>query len=65
VGLKVELALAGGLKVIPCFGEMKEQRESGKYMETIIAQLEPIVAAVPKVRAVQFIICWFVCVDIC
>lgn len=48
VGVKVDLALTGGLKVIPCFGESKEQRESGKYMDTIIAQLEPIVAAVPK-----------------
>ena len=37
---KVELALANGLKVIFCIGEVKEEREAGKQNEVVKAQLE-------------------------
>ena len=37
---KVNLALANGLKVIFCIGEVLEERESGKQNEVVKAQLE-------------------------
>ena len=37
---KVRLALANGLKVIFCIGEVKEEREAGKQNEVVKAQLE-------------------------
>ncbi len=37
---KVKLALANGLKVIFCIGEVKEEREAGKQNEVVKAQLE-------------------------
>jgi triosephosphate isomerase len=37
---KVNLALANGLKVIFCIGEVKEEREAGKQNEVVKAQLE-------------------------
>ncbi len=37
---KVELALANGLKVIFCIGEVKEEREACKQNEVVKAQLE-------------------------
>ena len=37
---KVLLALANGLKVIFCIGEVKEEREAGKQNEVVKAQLE-------------------------
>ena len=37
---KVELALANGLKVIFCIGEVKEEREAGKQNEVVKAELE-------------------------
>ena len=37
---KVQLALANGLKVIFCIGEVKEEREAGKQNEVVKAQLE-------------------------
>ena len=37
---KVELALANGLKVIFCIGEVKEEREAEKQNEVVKAQLE-------------------------
>mgnify|MGYP004442570117 FL=1 len=37
---KVNLALANGLKVIFCIGEVKEEREAGKQNEVVAAQLE-------------------------
>ncbi|MCQ2310943.1 MAG: triose-phosphate isomerase [Paludibacteraceae bacterium] len=36
---KVKLALANGLKVIFCIGEVKEEREAGKQNEVVEAQL--------------------------
>ena len=36
---KVNLALANGLKVIFCIGEVKEEREAGKQNEVVAAQL--------------------------
>ena len=37
---KTRLALANGLKVIFCIGEVKEEREAGKQNEVVKAQLE-------------------------
>ncbi|MCQ2330603.1 MAG: triose-phosphate isomerase [Paludibacteraceae bacterium] len=37
---KVKLALANGLKVIFCIGEVKEEREAGKQNEVVEAQLK-------------------------
>src|SRR5574344_2852882 len=37
---KVQLALANGLEVIFCIGEVKEEREAGKQNEVVKAQLE-------------------------
>ena len=37
---KINLALANGLKVIFCIGEVLEERESGKQNEVVKAQLE-------------------------
>ncbi len=37
---KTILALGAGLKVIFCCGEVKEERESGKYFEVVRTQLE-------------------------
>ena len=37
---KTQLALANGLKVIFCIGEVKEEREAGKQNEVVKAQLE-------------------------
>ena len=37
---KVKLALANGLKVIFCIGEVKDEREAGKQNEVVKAQLE-------------------------
>ena len=37
---KVRLALANGLEVIFCIGEVKEEREAGKQNEVVKAQLE-------------------------
>lgn len=37
---KVDVALRHGLKPIFCIGETKEQRESGRYVDVITAQLE-------------------------
>ena len=37
---KVRLAMANGLKVIFCIGEVKEEREAGKQNEVVKAQLE-------------------------
>ena len=37
---KVDLALANGLKVIFCIGEVKEEREAGKQNQVVKAQLE-------------------------
>ena len=37
---KVRLALANGLKVILCIGEIKEEREAGQQNEVVKAQLE-------------------------
>ena len=37
---KVGMALANGLKVIFCIGEVKEEREAGKQNEVVKAQLE-------------------------
>ena len=37
---KTKLALANGLKVIFCIGEVKEEREAGKQNEVVKAQLE-------------------------
>ena len=37
---KVKLALANGLKVIFCIGEVKEEREAGRQNEVVKAQLE-------------------------
>ena len=37
---KVRLALANGLKVIFCIGEVKEEREAGKQNDVVKAQLE-------------------------
>ena len=37
---KVQLALANGLKVIFCIGEVKEEREANKQNEVVKAQLE-------------------------
>ncbi|MGM9838364.1 MAG: triose-phosphate isomerase [Paludibacteraceae bacterium] len=37
---KVQLALANGLKVIFCIGEVKDEREAGKQNEVVKAQLE-------------------------
>jgi triosephosphate isomerase len=37
---KTSLALEAGLKVIFCCGEIKEERESGKYFEVVSHQLK-------------------------
>ena len=39
-------ALAEGLKVIACIGEKKEEREAGKTMDVVIAQMNAIKANV-------------------
>lgn len=39
---KVKLALANGLKVIFCIGEVLDEREAGKQNEVVAAQLESV-----------------------
>ncbi len=39
---KIDLALANGLKIIFCIGEVLEDREAGKQNEVVAAQLESI-----------------------
>lgn len=48
VGAKTKLALEAGLKVIACIGEQLSDREAGKTMDVCIAQLKPIMDAVPE-----------------
>ena len=40
---KVKVALANGVKVILCIGELLEDRESGKTMDVCKAQLKAVV----------------------
>lgn len=40
---KVKVALANGIKVILCIGELLEDRESGKTMDVCKAQLKAVV----------------------
>ena len=42
---KAKVALANGVKVILCIGELLEDRESGKTMEVCKAQLQAVVDA--------------------
>jgi triosephosphate isomerase len=50
VGRKTAVALAGGLSVIACVGELLEERESGRTMAVVAAQLAAIAAALPRDR---------------
>uniref|UniRef100_A0A0G4I5M8 Triosephosphate isomerase n=1 Tax=Chromera velia CCMP2878 TaxID=1169474 RepID=A0A0G4I5M8_9ALVE len=43
VALKTRIALDQGLKVMPCIGEKKEQREAGTTMDVIDAQMTALV----------------------
>ena len=45
---KAKVALANGVKVILCIGELLEDRESGKTMEVCKAQLQAVVDAVEE-----------------
>ena len=45
---KTKIALANGLKVILCIGELLEDRESGKTMDVCKAQLQAVVNAVEE-----------------
>ncbi|VDO05796.1 unnamed protein product, partial [Rodentolepis nana] len=42
IGEKVKFALESGLKVIPCIGELLEEREAGKTNEVCFKQMEAI-----------------------
>ncbi|KAI5368098.1 Putative triosephosphate isomerase, aldolase-type TIM barrel, triosephosphate isomerase, active [Septoria linicola] len=42
VGSKTKTALDGGLSVILCCGETLEQREAGKTLDTVLAQLKAV-----------------------
>ncbi|CEM14871.1 unnamed protein product [Vitrella brassicaformis CCMP3155] len=44
VAKKTKAALEQGLKVIPCVGEKKEEREAGKTMDVISEQMKALVA---------------------
>ena len=46
IGEKVAFALQSGLKVIPCFGEKLEERESGATLEVCYSQLSAIASGV-------------------
>ncbi|XP_064642924.1 triosephosphate isomerase-like [Lineus longissimus] len=46
IGEKCAYALKAGLKIIPCIGEKKEEREAGKTEEVCFRQLEAIKANV-------------------
>ena len=45
---KTKIALANGLKVILCIGELLEDRESGKTMDVCKVQLQAVVNAVEE-----------------
>ena len=45
---KAKVALANGVKVILCIGELLEDRESGKTMDVCKAQLQAVVDAVEE-----------------
>ena len=45
---KTKVALANGIKVILCIGELLEERESGKTMDVCKAQLQAVVNAVEE-----------------
>lgn len=42
IGEKVKFALESGLKVIPCIGELLEEREAGKTNDVCFKQMEAI-----------------------
>merc|ERR1712212_56038 len=46
IGEKVAFALQSGLKVIPCFGEKLEERESGSTLDVCYKQLSAIASGV-------------------
>nr|CDS29962.1 triosephosphate isomerase [Hymenolepis microstoma] len=48
IGEKVKFALESGLKVIPCIGELLEEREAGKTNEVCFKQMEAIAKNVPS-----------------
>eukprot|EP00929_Paragymnodinium_shiwhaense_P031800 TRINITY_DN17743_c0_g1_i1.p1 TRINITY_DN17743_c0_g1~~TRINITY_DN17743_c0_g1_i1.p1 ORF type:complete len:253 (-),score=69.58 TRINITY_DN17743_c0_g1_i1:422-1180(-) len=43
---KVEAALAAGLRVLFCIGELLEEREAGQTLDVCMAQLEPVLPCV-------------------
>jgi triosephosphate isomerase len=48
VAEKVKAALAAGLRVVVCCGELLSERESGKTLEIVRAQLEPLLTLNPQ-----------------
>merc|ERR1712062_240989 len=58
VGDKVKLALEAGLNVIACVGEQKEDREGGKTMEVVTAQLKPIMDSIPSGKAGNLVLAY-------
>lgn len=47
VGLKTKAAVEAGVSAIACIGETLEQRESGKTLDVVLAQLKAIADQVP------------------
>src|ERR671936_1075691 len=53
VRLRTEHALAAGLEVIACVGELEEERERGETQEVLRRQVGPIVEAVEAVNRIE------------
>ncbi len=54
IGEKVKLALDEGLHVIPCIGELLEEREAGKTNEVCFKQMEAIASTLRRYLSLFF-----------